>query len=397
MATDQIAPTYGLLCFAKGAAVSSGQAKETISLPEIHLNIWEREPEKKFSRPSDSSLDIGLMIHVLDSTKSIELIFPEKVGVKDVKDLSEVVSLAAAVPVIFNESWAVISNGAQGTGCVVYDAAKPEEAFAIVSVTGAIDETKHLDYDALTINVHSLIAKGRNTAESLHRNINRVYVRFRVTRIPRNFYCVGASEHKQRWWMPSWQRTEDIDFRLNVRRGSPIGLENHIGRFVEFSKVHLFLMRSRDKDIVFQDKLFNSSRSLEDEAFWAKYSLLPGQQTEKALNASRKRVKNSLGYHWKAKASPEPIKEFATLARFKIIEFGIGKFLLVALVMGATGNAIWDGVKKVWDYGVASSHVAHFGTGVDIDLQKEKIKLAPESAGTVLPLSNQVSSSKEEK
>jgi hypothetical protein len=32
-------------------------------------------------------------------------------------------------------------------------------------------------------------------------------------------------------------------------------------------------MRSRDKDIVFQDKLFKASRSLEDEEFWAQYSI----------------------------------------------------------------------------------------------------------------------------
>ena len=100
-------------------------------------------------------------------------------------------------------------------------------------------------------------------------------------------------------------------------------------------------MRSRDKDIVFHDKLFKASRSLEDEDFWAQYSIL-GTQT--AHEKSLERVKNSLGYHWKS-GSPGPVKEFGTLARFKIVEFGVGKFVAVALIVGAMGGMLWDGVK----------------------------------------------------
>jgi hypothetical protein len=336
-------PTYGLLCFARGGVGSAGQVSGSPALPEIHLNIWEREPDKS-SQTADSTLDIGLMIDVLDQTQSIELIFPSKVPLAGVEDLSAVVSAPAAVPVIFNESWAVNTN----IDSLVHDPADPQMVpFAIVSIAGAIKEETHLGHDALSLSVPDLIAKGHAVAKKLNQQIGRVYVRFRILQIGRHFYSVGAGEHNEDWWMPLWQRTEDIDFRLNVRRGAPARLEGAIGRFVEFSKVHLFLMRSRDKDIVFQDKLFNSSRSLEDEDFWAQYSLV-GQQTPEALEASRLRVKNSLGYHWKARANPEPIKEFATLARFKIVEFGIGKFLLVALLLGAAGNMLWDAAKGVY-------------------------------------------------
>jgi hypothetical protein len=384
MATIAISPTYGLLCYARGGVGSSCLTGDTPTLPEIHLNIWERE-ERWLRRAAESSLDIGLMIDVLDKTQSIELIFPSKVPLSNVEDLSAVVSTPSAVPAIFNESWAVNSMGTQGTDSVVHDPANSNMAFAIVSTVGALREESHLGYDALSIDIPFLITKGHNVANALRWSISRVYIRFRILEIPRRFYCVGAGMHNEDWWMPLWQRTEDIDFRLNVRRGAPAGLETHIGRFVEFSKVHLFLMRSRDKDIVFQDKLFNSSRSLEDEGFWAQYSLV-GPSTAKSLRVSRERVQNSLGYHWKAKpdpANPTSVKEFATLARFKIVEFGIGKFLLVALLLGAAGNALWDGVQVLWS--MSNSAKPHPTAAVDTKPQEAQANAVSDGARALLP------------
>lgn len=338
MATSTVPSTYGLLCFARGGAGQAAQG--TPSLPEIHLNIWEQESDRK-ANTANSLLDIGLMFDVHDQTTSIELIFPEKINLTAIKDLSSIVSQPQAIPAIFNESWALASIGSQGNDAVVYDPAQTSKSFAIVSVTGAITETNHSGYDALSISVPSLIQRGNVVAQSTQKPIERVYVRFRLLEFKRDFYCVGAGHHTDRLWQPSWQRTEDIDFRINVRRGAPPGLENAVGRFLDFSKVHLFLMRSRDKDIVFQDKLFKASRSLEDEEFWALYSIYGTKMTREA---SLKRVQDSLGYHWKS-GSPGPVKEFGTLARFKIVEFGVGKFVAVALIVGALGNMLWDGAK----------------------------------------------------
>lgn len=340
MATT-VPATYGLLCFARGASGSDIQSLASqSSLPEIHLNIWERESDTK-ANTLDSLLDVGLMFDVHDQTTSIELILPEKINLDSVKDLSTIVSQPQAIPAIFNESWAVVSMGSQGSDAVVYDPAKISKSFAIVSVDGAITESMHSGHNALSISVPMLIQRGQAVAQSTQRKIERVYVRFRLLEFKRHFYCVGTGQHTEKWWQPSWQRTEDIDFRINVRRGVPPGLESKIGRFLDFSKIHLFLMRSRDKDIVFQDKLFKASRSLEDEEFWAQYSIYGTQTTRES---SLKRVQSSLGYHWKS-GSPGPVKEFGTLARFKIVEFGIGKFVAVALIVGAMGNMLWDGLK----------------------------------------------------
>jgi len=395
MATTNTPRTYGLLCFARGGAgwaaqATSGQSPSLPFPPEIHFNIWEREPDKKTPTP-DAFLDIGLMLDIRDPTSSIELIFPTKVPLSSVLDLAAVVSDAKAVPAVFNESWAVASMGTQGVDAVVYDPASLSTSFAIVSTTGAITETQHAGHDALSISIPPLIAKAKNVAQYHRQQVERVYVRFRVLEVKRDFYAVGAASHKDDWWMPSWQRTEDIDFRLNVRRGAPAGLESTVGRFVEFSKVHLFLMRSRHKDIVFSDKLFKSSRSLEDEEFWAQYSLT-GSQT---LDANRARVKNSLGYQWKKVADPEPVREFATLARFKIVEFGIGKFVLVALIVGAAGNMLWDGVKAV--YGLFGSTQAQATCAADTGAGRAQTNPSAEKDRTLPNPAGQTGTGKETK
>lgn len=388
--------TYGLLCFAVGgggwsAKAPSGQPQARPVAPEIHFNIWEREPHKKHPAP-DAFLDIGIMLDVQDQTTSIEMIFPFRIPLASVKDLAAVISDPKAVPAVFNESWAVASSGTQGADAVVYDPAGQSESFAIVNVSNYLTDAIHAGHDALSISVPGITARAKDVAQYHRKHIERVYVRFRILHIKPDFYAVGAGTHKDDWWMPSWQRTEDIDFRLNVRRGAPHGLEGTIGRFVEFSKVHLFLMRSRDKDIVFLDKLFKASRSLEDEEFWAQYSL-NGAQT---LEANRERIKNSLGYQWKkVEAPPELVREFSTLARFKIVEFGIGKFLLIALLVGAAGNGLWDGVKVLCDL-IRPAEVQKVAD-LDTGSQKERPTSNPEGARMQTTPTHQAGNAKEPK
>lgn len=356
MATSSSLPTHGLFFFSKGSP--SQVAENVYEFPEIHLNVWESESDNQ-KNTSDSLLDIGLMLDVRDQTTSIELVFPTKINLSDVKDLSSIVSQPQAIPAVFNESWVVASQGSNGSDAVVSDPATSNMSFAIVDVTDAINEISYSGYDALSINIPKLIERGNLVAQDMHQTIKRVYVRFRLLKFKRDFYCVGAGRSTDKWWQPSWQRTEDIDFRINVRRGAPPGLERIVGgRFLAFSKVHLFLMRSRDKDIIFQDKLFKASRSLEDEEFWAQYSI-HGTQMDRV--ESLKRVKNSLGYHWKS-GNPGPVNEFGTLARFKIVEFGVGKFVAVAIIVGAMGNMLWDGAKLGYGWLFPSATVQEHST-----------------------------------
>jgi len=334
--------TFGLLCFSVGrqpwAPVSGAGAQVQPVLPEIHLNVWERNSPKKKS----AFLDIGLMLDTREPANSIELVFPWPVTLGSVSDLSDQIAKPSAIPAIFNESWTVSQ---QQLDRIVSDPNKRKPDFAIVNTDTFVHEKKHSGHDALSIDIAGLKTKALNAAKHLNSDVTKFYLRMRIWDIERDFYCAGAGEPKDSWWTPSWQRTEVIDFRLNVRRGAPAGLEHAIGTFTEFSKVHLFLMRSREQDIVFWDDRFKAARSLEDENFWAEYSL-KAPATKADIETNMSHVKQSLGYQWTDKASDvAPVREFGTLARFKLVEFGVGKFVVVALIMGAIGNAAWDGVK----------------------------------------------------
>lgn len=324
-------------------------------LPEIHLNVWERDDSQ--AKRGEAFFDVGLMFDVQEPATTIELIFPWKVQDSDVIDLSSVIAASDAVPAIFNESWAVSD---QGGDYVVYDPRSASPSFALVSIVGAWTAKKHaaqwgtgaaakkIDVYSISIDVSELLKRATAASTATNHSIEKLYTRFRVLNIRRDFYCVGADQGGADISAVLRQRTEDIDFRLNVRRGAPPNLEKALGRFVEFSKVHLFLMRSRDKDIVFQDKLFKASRSLEDEDFWARYSLENAMGTQTEIDANLQRVKRSLGYQWKSGGNGQAVKEFGTLARFRIVKFAVWPFILWAVVLGVAGNVLLDVGK--WSY-----------------------------------------------
>jgi hypothetical protein len=332
----------------------------------MHLNVWERNDRK--TKSDEAFLDIGLMFDVQEPAHTIELIFPWRVNAAHLIDLSAKVAESDAVPAIFNESWAVTHQ--QGD-YVVHDPRNASPSFALVSISGAWTSKKHtaswgsgntvttFDVDAISLDVPELIKRAQQAATATNRSIEKLYVRFRVLDIQKDFYCVGADEGGLDISAVLRQRTEDIDFRLNVRRGAPPNLEKALGRFVEFSKVHLFLMRSRDKDIVFQDKLFKASRSLEDENFWARYSLKNAGGSPNEQDANLRRVKNSLGYQWKSGGDGQPVKEFGTLARFRIVKFHVVPFIVWAVLLGVAGNLLLDlfkwGHSKMWPDGPVSA------------------------------------------
>jgi hypothetical protein len=350
MATEK----FGLLCYATGPA-SAAAAGQRPLLPEIHLNVWERDGKNK---KVEAFLDIGLMFDTQEPAKTLELIFPWEVQTAHVVDLTSTIASPEAVPAIFNESWAV---SGQGADYVVYDPRNATPAFALVSLVGAWSKKTHLaqwgygntarkiNVHAMSIDVPELVKRALAASTATNHGIEKLYTRFRVLKIERDFYCVGADEGGPDISAVLRQRTEDIDFRLNVRRGAPPNLEKALGRFVEFSKVHLFLMRSRDKEIVFQDRLFKASRSLEDEDFWARYSLEAANGTQEEVTSNLQRVKRSLGYQWKSGGVQQPpVKEFGTLARFRIASFAVWPFIFWALVLGVAGNALLDLGK--WTY-----------------------------------------------
>jgi hypothetical protein len=342
-------PFYGCLCLETSnmnplPAVNARQLV-ALPLPEIHFNIWEGTGTEPF-------LDIGIMLAVHDPAERIELFLPWILEPANIEDLSPRILAINGVAAIFNEAWtsSTTNNSAGG-----YVTRTDGSVFAIVALNLPIINIPHHPLGhlhSIVLDVAQLRASSLATVPSTQRQPEQMYVRIRVKNVPLSFYQVGMDQGDALGG-GARNRTEIIDFRMNVRRGVPPGIETFLhGRFVEFSKVHLFLMKSRDEDIVFEDKLFKACRSLEDEKFWAEY-ILPSPSSAETVRRSLKQVQGSLGYQWRK--TPEngvaSVREFGMLARFKsykMRKMAVAFFVFLALVLGAMGNGVYDMGKWVY-------------------------------------------------
>lgn len=378
-------PFYGCLCletFSNAATPlptigSRQQASPPIPLPEIHFNIWEENATAAF-------LDIGLMVSTSDPAERFEIFLPWAVLKSDIEDLSPRLLVHNGVSAVFNEAWAS-STAPNVLGGLV--TRTDGSVFAVVPYDKPEIAQRSHNLGTLNSIVLQLGAlKAAATAVGGIKAPKQMYVRFRVKKVPPSFYRVGFDQGDALGG-GALTRTEIIDFRLNVRRGVPVGIEQFlVGRFLDFSKVQLFLMKSRNQDIVFEDKLFKACRSLEDEAYWAEY-ILPIRPSEKALKKSLRQVKGSLGYQWKKTpdSAQSVVSEFGMLARFK--SFHMRKrtavlFLLVALVVGVAGNTVYDLLAKPYVVGpiLSPNDEAHVAEQVQSEeLSRPTLNVGPQS------------------
>lgn len=342
--TTPLQPFYGCLCletYGKSPLPPTDQRQVMgISLPEVHFNIWEKEID------TGAFLDIGVMLSVKDPAERIEIFLPWEITATNIEDLSVRILGCDGVSAIFNEAW-TSSSGINSPGGFV--TRNDGTVFTIVPYDQPLIEKRQHQLGTLhsiVLDIAQLAQTSTTTAANAPARPDHMYVRFRIKGVPQHFYRVGI-EQSDALGGGALNRTEIIDVRLNVRRGVPAAIEAFInGRFVEFSKVQLFLMKSRDQDIVFEDKLFRACRSLEDENFWAEY-ISPKGSPQAEIDKNLTHVKGSLGYQWKK--TPENgiggVKEFGILARFKSfkISMRIGfLFIASALLVGALGNAVYD-------------------------------------------------------
>jgi hypothetical protein len=333
---------YGLLIFEKGF-----RERTTATLLELHLNLWEQD--------QSIALDIGVMVGAGHDAKTLEVFFPWALGPDNLVDLYDRIAPAEAISAIFNESWSVTATGRERAS-LVQDPEKLVEDFVVIALDGAVESRQGGSrWHFVSIDLGTL----RDAAAAASGGVRRIYFRFRARNVPKSFYCVGIDRKKQdRFVVSSWQSTEIIDLRVNVRRGAPNSLEREVGgRYAEFSKVHLFLMRPRDHDLTFHDPLFKSCRSLEDEAFWAGYSFDEIWHRDGGKDKALLHVRDSLGYQWSNRAKGAEIRdsvmEFAVLARFKKVKFGLWPFVVVAVIFGAVGSGLYDGSKYAVNWGIS--------------------------------------------
>lgn len=340
-------PFYGCLCLETSdkhsLPLSDERQQKGFPLPEIHFNIWERGQKKE-----EAFLDIGLMLYPGDPAERIEIFLPWEFDASSIEDLSTRILGPNGVSAVFNEAW-TSSAGVNSPGGFV--TRNDGTVFTIVPYDyPQIGKRNHKNgfLHSIVFDVAKIAAMSTTASRNSRTTPDRMYVRVRVKNVPKSFYRVGINQGDA-FGGGALYTTEIIDFRLNVRRGVPPAIESFLnGRFIEFSKVQLFLMKSRDQDIVFEDKLFRACRSLEDENFWAEY-ILPMNSPHAEVEQSRKHVQGSLGYQWRKTpdAGTLGVNEFGTLARFKSFRVNLktaSVFFALALLVGVIGNGAYDGL-----------------------------------------------------
>jgi hypothetical protein len=324
---------HGLLCF--------GDVPSVEHPPEIHLNLWETD--------AWAFMDIGLKISRSSPLKKVTLLLPwESSSEARITDLfaEGALNTPAAISAIFNEAWSVTLLPA---GEALVQDNEGNDQFAIVSSAPYITTSAQKDTPprslCLTLDIEQIRTKEVENS-AIPKACDEYYVRFRVLGVPKSFYSRGLDQ-EDTMLLSSWQATDILEFRLNVRRGVDASLVKKFGFLLCFSKVHLFLMRDRDYDITFQDATFKGCRSLENEEFWTVYSS-KGLSAGELASRSKSKVKESLGYHWsKRKNDTGFVDEFSVLARFKKTKYGLISFLFVALLLGALGNGLWDAIQEI--------------------------------------------------
>jgi hypothetical protein len=326
--------------------VGGGVPIESVSeqaLDQLHVNLWEVN--------GSSVLDIGLMIHSWQIISAVQVDLPWKVSAQDVSDLGGRLNSEKTIAAIFNE--VVQYNGSA-------DQNYAEVSFRPGDHVG-LDPSRsrnhghfallRLSTKAYTVSpVHS--ADGRVSSQlrvSLPAQIpslkaERVYIRFRVRNVPSSVYC-SIFPQRDRHLLSSSTETRIIDFRINVRRGVPeeILTSDDEVWFPKFKKIHFFLTTERSQICEFESQNFVGCRSLFDEDIWNEY--LKSRPTAAVQDS----VRNYLGYQWTAVTNSEKaVKDLVVLGRFSRHQSNwayIARFILLGLLFGMIGNALWDVLK----------------------------------------------------
>ena len=335
---------------------------------ELHVNLWEVGRE--------TVLDLGIMIHDWREMSAVQIDLPWSPSESDITDLGSRLNSEKMVAAIFNEV-------VQYSGCA--DEAYAEISFRRASSTASASSpgqtTGHFNLIRLTRKAFSItpIPSADGTISSQLRvalpndlksiataNIpRRIYLRFRIRAIPKEVYS-SVFRQRDRNLLSSSSETRIVDFRINVRRGVPdeilANAENVA--FPQFKKIHFFLTVDRTQTCDFESKDFAGCRSLVDEDEWTEY-IRSRSSLGIDLPAS---VKNYLGYQWTAKSNPKHykddaargVKDLVVLGRFsrnRSNAFHIVRFVLLGLIFGMVGNALWDVIRPTHPATELSSRV----------------------------------------
>lgn len=316
---------------------------EKSALDQLHVNLWEVN--------GSSVLDIGVMINEWRSISSVQVDLPWKVKELDVSDLGSRLNSEKTIAAVFNEI--VHYNGSA-------DLNYADVSFRPSDYSGSnpSNENNHGHFGLLRLSAKSYTSTNVHSSDgtfstqlriSLPREVpglghKRVYIRFRIRNVPRSAYC-SVFPQRDRNLLSSSTETRIVDFRINVRRGVPeeILTSDDEVWFPQFKKIHFFLTTERSQTCEFESQNFVGCRSLFDEDVWNEYL------KDRAASSVKDSVGNYLGYQWTAVDKENAaVKDLVVLGRFSRHQTNwayIARFVLLGLLFGMVGNALWDVLK----------------------------------------------------
>lgn len=317
---------------------------------QLHVNLWEMA--------ETSTLDLGIMIHDWKGISSVQVDLPWAVKPHDISDLGSRLNSEKTVAAIFNEvvhyngsadlSYAEISFRPNRSASSNSGNSGNHGHFALLRLSSNSYETNQLHSADGTFSTQLRVKIPQNTPE-----INTpIYLRFRIRKVPPKVYS-SVFPQKDRNLLSSSTETRIVDFRINVRRGVPeeILSSDEAIWFPEFRKIHFFLTIERSQICEFESQSFVGCRSLFDEEIWNEYIRANAQKNERLRDS----VRNYLGYQWTASSQKEAqgVKDLVVLGRFSRNDSNwlyIARFVILGLVFGTMGSAIWDAFKPTPNY-----------------------------------------------
>ena len=290
------------------------------SIFELHINLWSK---LKMSGCKDdiTYLDIGIKVKNYKSVSELLFLCPFSFDMNDICDLSDKMSDKKNVDLVFNNNcelrtkdryWIIENKTSDNNVEDLLVFSFDQSVDNVVCIEEEVEDKSSkliIKFDLFRKYIESLADPCNNGCNDSLKEINDVYLRFRITSPELKSSLFSNVEPMNKYFQSGFISTQIIDFKMNSKRNiddrimaKAVGNEE---KLVKFSKIHFLLMEPSSNNVVFMSENNTTCRNLE-KGKWDEYLECSG-------------IENMLVYHWKKSANSDmmhkPIEEFNQLVK----------------------------------------------------------------------------------
>lgn len=346
----------------KSAQNALSQCNEKQSAFELHINLWSKLKVDGIKN-NKTFLDIGIKIKEYKNISELIFLCPFKLDSDDIQDLSGKLQNKKNVDLIFNNNcglWTsdrywIISNDTSNN---------LKEDLLIFSFYQSVDDVIRIEEvvkgksSKLVINfslfkkyIESLSCNDENQCINRLKNVNDVYLRFRIASHQLNKSIFSNLEPMNKYFQSGFTSIQILDFKMNSKRNiddrilaKAVGNDEN---FASFDKIHFLLMEPSNNNVIFMSENNTTCRNLE-EGKWDNYLDCTG-------------VGDTLVYHWKksvvknssCQENNKPIQEFDLLVKINYSKTNrkiILRYIVYGFLVGIVGSYVTQWARKLIDY-----------------------------------------------